>query len=186
MKLMEVWSKCQLSESILFHFTKRNFMNMQKPGPRERSSSIDPGPRAAVECKTRGSPWGGCWCLELTDALFCAKMLWPISRDLFEYEIILSYFKHTGWKCVQIVLEILEMDNMNIQRNLKFLKFQLSQGSWKNELFSQETYHTQNIRVETLKSRFKKKLSVFPHLILCESHKPLEVCYCQFHALPKE
>ena len=34
-------------------------MDMQKPGPRGRSSSINPGPRAAVECKTSGSPEGG-------------------------------------------------------------------------------------------------------------------------------
>ena len=54
MKRMEVCSKCQLSESILFHCTERNFMDMQKPGPRGRSSSINPGPRAAVECKTPG------------------------------------------------------------------------------------------------------------------------------------
>ena len=71
MKRMEVRSKCQLSESILFHCTKRNYMDMQKPGPWGRSSSIDPGLGAAVECKPRGSPGGGgCWCLELTDALF--------------------------------------------------------------------------------------------------------------------
>ena len=38
-------------------------MDMQKPGPRGRSSSINPGPRAAVECKTPGGG-GGCWCLE--------------------------------------------------------------------------------------------------------------------------
>ena len=45
-------------------------MDMQKPGPRGRSSSINPGPRAAVECKTPGvAPGGGCWCLEMTDAL---------------------------------------------------------------------------------------------------------------------
>ena len=42
---------------------------MQKPGPWGRSSSINPGPRAAVECKTSGVTQGGCWCLELTDAL---------------------------------------------------------------------------------------------------------------------
>ena len=58
----------QLSESILFHCTKRNFMEMQKPGPWGRSSSINPGPVAAVECKTPGVTRGGCWCLELTDA----------------------------------------------------------------------------------------------------------------------
>ena len=46
-------------------------MDMQKPGPRGRSSSINPGPGAAVECKSQGSPGGGeggRWCLELTDA----------------------------------------------------------------------------------------------------------------------
>ena len=42
---------------------------MQKPGPRGRSSSINPGPGAAAECKTPGVARGGCWCLELTDAL---------------------------------------------------------------------------------------------------------------------
>ena len=50
--------QCQFSESILFHCIKRNFMDMQKPGPRGRSSSINPGPGAAVECKTPGSPGG--------------------------------------------------------------------------------------------------------------------------------
>ena len=54
MKRVEVWFKCQLSESILFHCTKRNFMDMQKPGPRGRSLSINPSPGAAVECKTPG------------------------------------------------------------------------------------------------------------------------------------
>ena len=44
-------------------------MDMQKPGPRGRSSSINPGPGAAVECKTPVVARGGCWCLELTDAL---------------------------------------------------------------------------------------------------------------------
>ena len=29
-------------------------MDMQKPGPRGRLSSINPGPGAAVECKTPG------------------------------------------------------------------------------------------------------------------------------------
>ena len=41
-------------------------MDMQKNRPRERSSSINPGPRAAAECKTLGVARGGCWCLELT------------------------------------------------------------------------------------------------------------------------
>ena len=49
-------------------------MDMQKPGPRGRSSTINPGPGAAVECKTpgvaRGGGGGGCWCLELTDTLY--------------------------------------------------------------------------------------------------------------------
>ena len=44
-------------------------MDMQKPGPRGRSSSINPGPGATVESKTLGVAQGGCWCLELTDAL---------------------------------------------------------------------------------------------------------------------
>ena len=44
-------------------------MDMQKSGPRGRSSSINPGPGAAVECKTPGVSRGACWCLELTDAL---------------------------------------------------------------------------------------------------------------------
>ena len=44
-------------------------MDMQKPGPRRRSSNINPGPGAAVECKTPGVARAGCWCLELTDAL---------------------------------------------------------------------------------------------------------------------
>ena len=47
-------------------------MDMQKPGPWGRSSSIDPCPGAAVECKTPGVARGGggaCWCLELTDAI---------------------------------------------------------------------------------------------------------------------
>ena len=68
MKCMEVWSKCQLSESILFHCTKPNFMDMQKPCPRRRSSSINPGPREAAECKPQGSPGemlvlGTDWCI---------------------------------------------------------------------------------------------------------------------------
>ena len=44
-------------------------MDMQKPGPRGRSSSLNRGPRGAVECKTPEVARGGCWCLELTDAL---------------------------------------------------------------------------------------------------------------------
>ena len=50
--------QCQLSDSILFHCTKRNFMNMQKPGPRGRTSSINPGPRQQWSAKPRGSPGG--------------------------------------------------------------------------------------------------------------------------------
>ena len=34
-------------------------MDMQKPGPRGRSSSINPGPGAEVECKTPGVAPGG-------------------------------------------------------------------------------------------------------------------------------
>ena len=38
-------------------------MDMQKPDPGERSSSINPGPGAAVECKTPGVAGGdvGAW-----------------------------------------------------------------------------------------------------------------------------
>ena len=77
MKRMEVWSKCQLSESILFHCTERNFMDMQKLGPRGRSSSINPGPGAAVECKTSGVARGGMlvlgidWCIKDTPPRIC-------------------------------------------------------------------------------------------------------------------
>ena len=55
-------------------------MDMQKPGPRGRSSIINPGPGAAVECKTPGG--GGCWCLELTDAL---KGLLGVYRELSNF-----------------------------------------------------------------------------------------------------
>ena len=58
-------------------------MDIQKPGPRGRSSSINPGPGAAVECKTPGVAQGEeCWCLELTDALHivCKFVKW--FRDL--------------------------------------------------------------------------------------------------------
>ena len=34
-------------------------MDMQKPGPRGSSSSINPSPGAAVECKTPGVARGG-------------------------------------------------------------------------------------------------------------------------------
>ena len=72
------------------------------------------------------------------------------------------------------------------EKKFKISEISIVPRKLKNDLFFQETYHTQNIRFETLKSRFKKKLSVFPHLILCESYKQLEVCYCQIHALPNE
>ena len=38
-------------------------MDMQKPGPRGRSSSINPGPGGAVECETPGVARGdvGAW-----------------------------------------------------------------------------------------------------------------------------
>ena len=62
MKDKEVLSKCQLSENILFHCTKTNFM--QKPGPRRGSSSPNSGPGVAVE-----------WRLELNDALAMVPQL---------------------------------------------------------------------------------------------------------------
>ena len=43
-------------------------MDMQKPGPRGRSSSINPGPGAAVECKTPGAHWK-----KLTCSTICRK-----------------------------------------------------------------------------------------------------------------
>ena len=65
--LSSTW-KCdpnaKLSENILFHCTKSNFMDMQKPGPRGRLSNTNPGPGAAVKCKTLGGhPQGdvGTW-----------------------------------------------------------------------------------------------------------------------------
>ena len=60
-------------------------MDMQKQGPRGRSSSINPGPGAAVECKTLGVVRGGCCCLELTDAL-----LFHMSRFLL---LIIPYLE---------------------------------------------------------------------------------------------
>ena len=38
-------------------------MDMQTPGPRGRSSSINPGPGAVVACKTLGVAWRdvGAW-----------------------------------------------------------------------------------------------------------------------------
>ena len=34
-------------------------MDMQKRGPRRRSSPTNPGPEAALECKTLGVTWRG-------------------------------------------------------------------------------------------------------------------------------
>ena len=49
------------------------------PSPQGRSSSINPGPGAAVECKTPGVAWGGgCWCLELTDALCRQRIIFML------------------------------------------------------------------------------------------------------------
>ena len=50
----------------------------------------------------------------------------------------------------------------------------------KSELFYQETYHSQNVRYETLKSLILKKTECVPitsfHVkVTCESHKPLKV-----------
>ena len=60
---------------------------MQKPSPRGRSSSINPGPGAAVEWKTPGVARGGCWCLELTDALqaYFQKIQSSTTRHTFLY-----------------------------------------------------------------------------------------------------
>ena len=62
MKRMEVGSK--LSESILFTLLNAIlWIRAKKPGPPGRSSSINPGPGAAVECKTPGVARGdvGAW-----------------------------------------------------------------------------------------------------------------------------
>ena len=45
--------------------------------------------------------------------------------------------------------------------------FGCAKGVEKNEFFSQDTYHSQNFRYETLKSPVSKKLSVslLPHFV---------------------
>ena len=85
MKCIEVWSKRQLSESILFHCTKCNFMDMQKPSSRGRSSSINPGPREAAECKTpavsRGDVGAWNWLMHYLNSWL---LLWR-NKEMFRY-----------------------------------------------------------------------------------------------------
>ena len=51
---------------------------------------------------------------------------------------------------------------MNVNRKPENSEgFCFPKGLWKNELFSQETYHSQNLRYETSKSPLLKKPSVF-------------------------
>ena len=61
-------------------------------------------------------------------------------------------------------------------------------GFEKSELFSQETYHSQNFRYETLKSHLLEMLSVSlsPHFNSCESHKRFKVHLCHFHSSENE
>ena len=54
-----LWKRNRLHNKTLKVPFKRSFLDMQKPGPRGRSSSINPGPEAAVECKTQGVARGG-------------------------------------------------------------------------------------------------------------------------------
>ena len=77
-------------------------MDMQKPGPRGRSSSINPGPGAAVECKTPGvAPAGGVM-LKLSTilALFSKKSngLQKIN-DLVGYEMQCLFASRNSPKC---------------------------------------------------------------------------------------
>ena len=52
---------------------------------------------------------------------------------------------------------------MNTQKSLKILEILVVPRDLKNELFSQETYHSQNFRYETLKSPLLKKSKCVPH-----------------------
>ena len=57
---------------------------------------------------------------------------------------------------------------MNMQRKFETLgNFGYPKGVEKTELFSVETYHSQNFRYEALKSPLSKKLSLFllPHFV---------------------
>ena len=53
-------------------------------------------------------------------------------------------------------------------------------GLKKNELFSQETYNSQNFRYETLKSPLLKNQVCPSYLVSCESHRRLKVHFVIF------
>ena len=59
MKRMDVWSKCQLSESILFHCTKRNFMDMQKTRLPGKVIKYKSRPRGSSRVQNSGGRLGG-------------------------------------------------------------------------------------------------------------------------------
>ena len=60
--------------------------------------------------------------------------------------------------------------------------FGCPKGVEKSELFSQETYHSQNFRYETLKSPLLKKLSMslLPHFVL--NSQTIEGTFLSFHS----
>ena len=80
-----------------------------------------------------------------------------ITSRIFEVE---AQFK-LSWK-------VYEKGNIDITRKSETPgNFGCPKGVEKSELFSQETYHSQNFRHETLKSPLSKKLSVslLPHFV---------------------
>ena len=83
---------------------------------------------------------------------------------------------------MKLFWNVFQKDNINIDRKPETHgSFGCPEGVEKSELFSQETYHSQNFRYETLRSPLlKKKLSMPSYLISCESHKRLKVHFCSF------
>ena len=80
-----------------------------------------------------------------------------MTSQIFEVEAQFKLF----WK-------VHENDNININRRSETPgNFGCPKGFDKSELFSQETYHSQNFRYETLKSPLLKKISVsiLPHFV---------------------
>ena len=64
--------------------------------------------------------------------------------------------------------KVYQKDNIDINRKSETPEnFGCPKGVQKSELFSQETYHSQNFRYETFKSPLLKKLSVslLPHFV---------------------
>ena len=63
--------------------------------------------------------------------------------------------------CFKLFWTVYQKDNININRKSETPgNFGCPKGVEKSELFSQETYHSQNFRYETLKSHLLTKLSV--------------------------